>query len=61
MVKNYKDNKEYDGRYVLFKKDVVYQLKDGDFVPTVSLSPRRMVDFSRLSTEALGKNTRTFI
>ena len=48
MVKNYKDNKEYDGRYVLFKKDVVYQLKDGDFVPTVSLSLRRMVDFSSL-------------
>ena len=48
MVKNYKDNKEYDGRYVLYKKQVAYQLKDGDFVPTVSLSLREMVDFKSL-------------
>ena len=48
MVKNYKDNKEYDGRYVLFKKSVSYQLQDGDFVPTVSLGLRMMVDFKSL-------------
>ena len=48
MVKNYKDNKEYDGRYVLFKKSVSYQLQDGDFVPTVSLGLRMMVDFKNL-------------
>ena len=48
MVKNYKDNKEYDGRYVLFKKSVSYQLQDGDFVPTLSLGLRMMVDFKSL-------------
>jgi hypothetical protein len=48
MISNYKANSAYDGRYVLSRKQVVYQVQDGDFVPTVSLYLRLMVDFKNL-------------
>jgi hypothetical protein len=48
MVNNYKANSEYDGRYVLSRKQVVYQIQDGNFVPTTSLYLRLMVDFKSL-------------
>jgi hypothetical protein len=48
MVKNYKANSDYDGRYVLSRKQVVYQVEDGDFVPTTSLYLRLIVDFKNL-------------
>jgi hypothetical protein len=49
MVKNYKSNSDYDGRYVLSRKQVVFQIEDGDFVPTTSLYLRLIVDFKSLT------------
>lgn len=43
-VKNYDKYKEHDGRYILYKKQTIYQNKDGEFVPTTVLSLRKKVE-----------------
>lgn len=42
-VRNFKTNEQFDGEYILWQKKVVYQMEDGDFVPTTSLTLRKRV------------------
>lgn len=43
-VSNYKKYKDHDGRYILYRKQTVYENKDGEFIPTTSLSLRKKVE-----------------
>lgn len=43
-VKNYEKYKDQDGRYILYRKQTMYQNKDGEFVPTTMLSLRKKVE-----------------
>lgn len=43
-VSNYDKYKEYDGRYILYRKQTVYENKDGEFIPTTTLNLRKKVE-----------------
>lgn len=43
-VKNYEKYKEHDGRYILYRKQTVYENKDGEFIPTTTLNLRKKVE-----------------
>lgn len=43
-VKNYEKYREHDGRYILYRKQTVYENKDGEFIPTTTLYLRKKVE-----------------